>query len=137
MFGEETDARNDRDGRTRRRWTIVARVLFWVLLAVGTAYLFSPFIYGALFGDRERETLRIENRTDETLLVYDVYVDGSEHPLDRIVPPIPPRATVHTGLPCGAGQLVARTEKGSVVERRGPFEECNLETWVIEAPPGS
>jgi hypothetical protein len=135
MFGGEKSEKN-RDARRRRPWTIVAWTLFWVALAVGVVYLLSPYLFGALFGDREPETLKVENRTDETLLLYQVYVDGSEHPLDGIAPPVPPLATVDVGLPCGASHLVARTEEGSLVARRGPFEECNSEKWVIEAGSG-
>jgi hypothetical protein len=133
MFGEEAKSTNNRDPRARRRWGSFARVVFWVALAVGVVYLLSPYLFGALFGDRERETLKVENRTDETLLVYSKYPDGSEHRLDRLVPPIPPQTTVQTAAPCAATELVARTDAGDLIARRGPFQECNLETWVIEA----
>jgi hypothetical protein len=136
VYSDETKSRTGRDTRTGRRRTLVARVLFWVLLAAGVAYLLSPFLYGALFADREPETLRIENRTDETILVYQVWVDGSEHRLERLARPIAPRTSGQTEIFCAAVQLVARTEEGSFVARRGPFEECNLETWVIETLGG-
>jgi hypothetical protein len=96
----------------------------------------SPYLYGAFFGDREPETLNIENRTDETILVYQVWVDGSEHPLPQVGLGIPPHTARQAGVFCAAEELVARTENGDLVPKRGPFEECNLETWVIETPPG-
>jgi hypothetical protein len=136
VLGDETKSGNDRGARAGRRWTFVARVFFWVVLAVGLAYFSSPFLYGALFGDRGKETLRIENRTDETLLVYSEEPDGSEHRLTHTIPPVPPAESVQTDFPCAATELVARTGDGDLVARRGPFEECNQETWVIEPAPG-
>ena len=65
--------------------------------------------------------------------MYDVWVDGSEQPLDALAPPIAPGASVLTEISCAADELVARTEHGEFIARRGPFEECNLETWVIDA----
>lgn len=34
------------------------------------------------------------------------------------------------------GGLVARTKDGELVATRGPFDECNLEDWIIETPGG-
>jgi hypothetical protein len=84
------------------------------------------------FWEPPREGLRIVNTTDEGILVYGVH-SGRENPLAHTVPMIPPKTSFQTDLPCGAGELIARTGDGSFVARRGPFDECNLEDWFIRA----
>ena len=125
-------------GRLGRR----PRSRFWVGFLVAVAVLAAiivityPRVLFLFFGDREPEALTVDNRTDETLLLYYRNPDGSEYPLRALVPPIPPRSTVKTEASCTATELVARTEVGRLVARRGPFEECNVETWIIELLSG-
>jgi hypothetical protein len=131
---------SDRDttgkARGRRLSRPVVALIVLVALLAAIVYVTYPSVLTLFIGDAEVDTLRVENRTDETLLVYSKYPDGSEHRLDRLVPPIPPQTTVQTEAPCAATELVARTENGDLVAKRGPFEKCNLEKWVIEAGSG-
>jgi hypothetical protein len=85
--------------------------------------------------DPPEDTLRVENRTNETIVIYDRLADGSEIP-SPIFPEIEAGSSFTVYLTCGDGSLAARTEDGELVDTRGPFEECNLEDWIIEAPGG-
>jgi hypothetical protein len=80
--------------------------------------------------DPLRKGLRIENRTAQRLLIYSKVGDD---PARRYTaaPTIPPRSTIGAGDPCAAQLLIARTARGELVDRRGPFDQCNLTTWII------
>jgi hypothetical protein len=122
-----------RDGTTRlRSWERLWRALIVVAVVGVVVWLFLIALLVALLGDREKEGLVIQNRTDQTILVYSVYVDGSEHRAEGIFPPIPPHTRFESDLPCGAGGLAARTQGGKLLSRRGPFDECELEDWIID-----
>jgi len=122
---------NDRTPGRLSGWERLGIGLVVAAIVVGFVWLLlQPALLGSLLGDPAKEVLAIDNRTDQRLLVYHVYFDGSEHPTE-LVPPIPPRSRIETGLPCGAGELAARTRDGELVARRGPFDECNLEDWII------
>lgn len=101
-----------------------------ILVIAAVVFVAWPTFWAAVLSDPEREVLTIENRTDAAIIVYLRYPDDSEHPTE-LIPTIPPQARVETELPCGAGALVARAEEGSLVAKRGPFPECNLEDWII------
>jgi hypothetical protein len=138
MTGQRTPISHGKGPRRGRRGRLL--LLFTLMLAaliVSIAYfLLSPSVLGRFWEPRAKPTLRIENRTDDAILVYDVWVDGSEHRLSRVVPAIPPQTSVQTGLACAADELIARNDNGGLIVRRGPFRECNLEAWVIESPSG-
>jgi hypothetical protein len=134
-----TGQRTTKSGGSGSRWgrrvrRFLVGLLLLAALIVSTGYvLLSPSVLGRFWERPRPSTLRIENRTDHAILVYDVWVDGSEHRMDALAPPIAPRTSVRTEIPCAADELVARTKGGEFIARRGPFEECNLEPWVIEA----
>lgn len=50
---------------------------------------------------------------------------------------IPPRSSLPTGDDCGSVEMVATTSDGTEIARRGPFEECKLDTWVIQGLSGT
>jgi hypothetical protein len=77
-------------------------------------------------------TLRIENRSGETLFIYSVSVDGSETSF-ALVPEVGARSSADLSVEC-AHNLVARTKDGGFVSRWGPFDGCVREDWIIEAP---
>jgi hypothetical protein len=121
----------------RRGRLLLIGILLLAALIVSTGYvLLSPSVMGRLWERPRPPSLRVDNRTDHTILLYDVWVDGSEHRMDALAPPIAPRTSVQTGITCAADELVARTKMGGLVERRGPFRDCNVETWVIERMSG-
>jgi hypothetical protein len=134
MTGQRTTISHGKGSRRGRRGRLLlVAILLLAALIVSIGYfLLSPSVLGRLWEPRAKPTLRIENRTDDTILVYDVWVDGSEHPLDVLAPPIAPRTSVQTEIPCAAGELVARTQDDEFVARRGPFKECNVGDWIIE-----
>lgn len=134
MTGRRTTISHGKgSGRSRGGRLLLFAVLLLAGLTVSIAYLLSPSVPGRFWEPRAKPTLRIENRTENTILVYDVWVDGSEHPLDALAPPVAPRTSVQTEIACAADELVARTADGEFIARRGPFEECNVEDWIIEA----
>lgn len=135
MTGQQTTVNHDKGSPRRRRLLAVALLLLAALVAL-IAYVAYPTIGTVVLGDPGKETLRVENRTDDTLLVYSKDPDGSEHRLTHTVPAIPPNTSVQTDFPCAATELVARTEDGDFVARRGPFRECNLQVWIIESASG-
>ena len=124
--------RRTRPATTPLRWweRIWLALMILAIIAVIVWFLLQPTVLGGLLGDPAKEVLAIDNRTDQRLVVFLVYPDGSEHP-STLIPALPPHTRTETGLPCGAGELVARTPEGAFVAGRGPFEECNLEDWVI------
>jgi hypothetical protein len=108
-------------------------LLLLAALVVSTGYvLLSPSVLGRLW-ESSRNGLTIDNRTSEPLHIFARRPDGSERAVAPVIPPIPPHAYFESDFLCAAGELVARNQRGELVARRGPFEECNLEPWVIEA----
>jgi hypothetical protein len=65
---------------------------------------------------------------DETLTVYSVIERSGERVL---LTTVPPHESVPTGDDCGASEMIAMASDGTEIARRGPFEECHLERWVI------
>lgn len=122
----------------RRTLKIVGVVLgvFLVVLLV-TAYVFV-----SNYGDPpERPGITIVNNTPDALTVRSVlfyFPSGSPAPWPGWKPLLVAEVPAHgeaeaAGGPCiGGNQLVARAPDGTVVARRGPFEECNPDAWVIE-----
>ena len=114
-----------------RRWVAPVVVAGIVLLAL-VAYGIYLVVWWA-HGETVRQ-LEIRNVTSTPVSVSSVSADGVEF---RFIDAIPPHSD--DGLPgeCFAGELVARTEDGRVIERRGPFEDCNLTPWTIgDGVPG-
>jgi hypothetical protein len=72
--------------------------------------------------------LQIENRTDQTVMVYRVIEGYSE---GAWLTTIRPHDSVSTGDDCGSTEMIATTSDGTEIARRGPFKSCNLDTWVI------
>lgn len=130
-MNEETNGVAEAGGRgNRRRWAV------WIALGVlGIGALGFWALQYAEIVDPPEDTLRVENRTNETIVVYHRLADGSETP-SHIFPEIEAGSSFTVYLTCGSGSLAARTEDGELVDTRGPFEECNLEDWIIEAPGG-
>jgi hypothetical protein len=116
---------NDRSGRRRSRgWGAVL-----VVLAVAAIVGLGVFLF-VRSGDPARSSRSIENRTEQTVYLYLRDAEGSEDPFD-LAPRIRPHSSVVV-YGCGGGEWVARTLDGTLVARRGPFEECNSEDWIIE-----
>jgi hypothetical protein len=117
--------------RERTPWWI------WVLLLVCGVIIVGVVAVTRLsvIVDPPDDTLRIENRTDVTVYISYVLYDGTEVPSERI-PVLERHSSVEIYISCGAGGYVARDEKGTLVSRRGPFEECNFEDWIIEPSGG-
>lgn len=107
------------------------------LILVGVALLslivlFTPLgriILPFWLPDEVPDTLRIENRTGEHLILFNRFSDGSEERIPFVS--VAPHTSMDSPFPCAAGQLVARTLGGREVSSRGPFDRCNLEPWVI------
>jgi hypothetical protein len=96
-------------------------------LVVG-ALLIATVLSGCILGDPDVEPgLTVVNRTDETLRVYSATGSGDE----AFHGEVPPHSTVETSVHCGSRVLLARRQDGTLVARRGPLDECNLEAWVI------
>jgi hypothetical protein len=72
----------------------------------------------------------VENRTNETLRVFSVTGTGDE----AFHGEVSPHSTAETSVHCGAGLLLARREDNTVIARRGPLHDCDMETWVISGP---
>lgn len=126
----ERKGRTERDspqGSKKLRRLLLGSAVFFLMVAVGVVLLIFP---SGPFRDRQQETLRIENRTNQELFIYVRRVDGSEV-LPPYEPPIPPNTSVETGYVCGAAELVARTRDGRELASRGPFDRCSLEPWII------
>ena len=84
-----------------------------------------------IYGDEEPPPgFWIENRTDSPLTVYAVGFEG-----ERVFAgEIPPHTSRRSAFQCiGSEQFIAQTDEGTVVARRGPFERCKRDRWVIEA----
>jgi hypothetical protein len=122
----------------RAKRSLVSRIV-WVtsILAILAGLLFVGLIVaiGLLQGDPGGQYLQIENRTDQTVKIFKVFeASGEERTLYAT---IPPRSSFPTGDDCGSAEMIATTSAGTEIARRGPFEECHLERWVIREVPGT
>lgn len=126
------------DGRSDRAKRSVASRTVWAIsiLVVLAGLLFVGLIVaiGLVQGDRSEQHLQIENRTDQTLIVYGVIEPSGETVL---LTTIPPHDSVSTGDDCGSVMMIATASDGTEIARRGPFEECKLDTWVIQGLSGT
>jgi hypothetical protein len=75
----------------------------------------------------------IANRTDQTLKIVAVLDGGDKF----VYATIRPHSSLTTGDDCGASEMIAKTSVGMEIARRGPFEKCNLQTWVIREVAGT
>ena len=127
------DGRSDRAKRSlasRTVWAISILVVLAGLLFVGLIVAI-----GLVQGDPGRKYLQIENRTDQTLKIFRL-IEGVGQSRTFYVA-IPPRSSLPTGDDCGSVEMVATTSDGTEIARRGPFEECRLDTWVIQGLSGT
>jgi hypothetical protein len=122
-------ARAKRSPTSRIVWTASVLVILAGLLFIGWIVM-----TGLIQGDPREEYVQIENRMDETLTVYSVIEPSGERVL---LTTVPPHESVPTGDDCGASEMIATTGAGTEIARRGPFEQCHLETWVIRDVPGT
>lgn len=53
-----------------------------------------------------------------------------------LAPEVEAHSSGRACLECASRDLVARTEDGDLVSRRGPFQEGNLKGWIVELPVG-
>ena len=77
------------------------------------------------------ESLNVDNRTDQRLFIFQVSGDRDE----VLHGEVPPHTKRETSIGCGGQHIVARLEDGTFVEDRGPFDECNMDDWVIDHLP--
>jgi hypothetical protein len=104
-------------------WIVPILVILAGLLVIGWIV-----VMGLIQGDPREEYVQIENRTDETLTIYSVVEPSGERVL---LTTVPPHETFPTGDKCGASEMIATTSAGIEIARRGPFERCHLEKWVV------
>jgi len=121
---------------TRAKRSSTSRIVWIVSIFVVLAgLLFVGFIVAIALvqGDPYRPSLQIENRTDQTVIVYRVIEGTGER---AWLTTIPPHDSVSTGDDCGSTKMIAAASDGTEIARRGPFEECHLARWVIREAPG-
>jgi hypothetical protein len=82
-----------------------------------------------IYGDEEPPPgFSIENRTDSALTIYAIGFEGKK----VLAGEVPPHESRRSTFQCiGSEQFIAETADGTVVARRGPFEQCNRDRWVI------
>jgi hypothetical protein len=105
-------------------------VLVGVTLLLAILLAIAPQLFG--FVDPVDLGLRVENRTDRTIVVVAPPPPGGTE--DVVYARIAPHTSARTGLDCASILLIARTEDGEEIARRGPFDDCNQKDWVIEPP---
>jgi hypothetical protein len=113
--------------RRRPRLFILLISLVAAALVVGVWLI----VFATNFADTYGPYPRIDNRTDETLVIFLEERDGERLRLVEV----PPHSTTDLPSNCAAGELVAVTRDGTEVARRPRSNECNLEQWTIETPP--
>jgi hypothetical protein len=96
---------------------LAAVVILWVLLGL------------ALGDNLDVDGMRIVNRTDSRLVIYEVVPPDAT---EVVQIEIPPRTEVVTTLNCARNQLLAKAG-GTTIAQRGPFDECDTADWVIAA----
>jgi hypothetical protein len=88
---------------------------------------------GSCSESRALDGLRIANRTDERLTIYwvsEAPYEGEELQFDAI----DAHTTRTIADDCASLEMIARAPDGTEVARRGPFDQCNLQTWVVREP---
>ena len=90
----------------------------------------SLIVFATNFADTYGPYPKIENRTDERLVIFQEERDGERL---RVIE-VPPHSSTDLPRKCGAAEYVAVTRDGNEVARRPRSNECNLENWIIEAP---
>lgn len=107
----------------------------WLLIAVVSLILVggASWVVWALsqFGDHgasPEESLQIENRTEDTLVIYERRDDPDDEPSEARVS-ISPVSGIRTECPVNV--IVARTIEGQIVSTREPGVDCNVD-WIIE-----
>jgi hypothetical protein len=110
-----------------RRWL---SILLISLVAVALVAGASLIVFATNFADTYGPYPKIENRTDETLVILLEERDGERL---RVIE-VPPHSSTDLPSNCAAAELVAVTRDGNEVARRPRSNECNLENWIIEAP---
>jgi hypothetical protein len=108
----------------------------WLLIAVVSLILVggASWVVWALsqFGDHgasPEEFLQIENRTEDTLVIYERQDDADDEPSEVRVNSISPVSVIRTECPVNV--IVARTIEGQIVSTREPGVHCNVD-WIIE-----
>jgi hypothetical protein len=87
-------------------------------------------VFATNFADTYGLYPKIENRTDETLVIFLEERDGERL---RVIE-VPPHSSTDLPSNCAAAEYVAVTRDGNEVARRSRSKECNLEDWIIETP---
>lgn len=131
-MGHRIAAADNRPPRPER--SLASRLVIAIsILLVVAGLLFLGWVYaiGQLLGDPAGGPyFHIQNRTSQTLKIIAV-LDGGD---TFVYSKIPPHSSVWTGDDCGSVQMIAKTGDGMEIAHRGPFDRCNLETWVIREP---
>lgn len=126
-----TDDPTGYGGPTRAKRSAVFRIV-WIasilVILTGLVVISWIVVMGLIQGDPREEYVQIENRTDETLTIYSVIEPSGERVL---LTTVSPHESFPTGDDCGASEMIATTSAGIEIARRGPFERCHLEKWVI------
>lgn len=81
-------------------------------------------------GDPAPPGPEIQNDTAVIVYVFTVEPDGTEISRSFVQP-----GESRTLFGNCTGEFLARDEGGRLLGHRGPFETCNLDTWIIELPP--
>jgi hypothetical protein len=119
------------DALERRYPRRALSILLISLVAAGVVAGVSLIVFATNFADAYGPYPRIENRTDETLVIFLEERDGERLKVIEVSP------QSSTDLPsnCAAAEYVAVTRDGHEVARRPRSDECNLEHWIVETPP--
>lgn len=105
----------------------------WLLL-IGTGALVVGLVWFSWAfrqaGDHAPDGPVVQNDSNQIILIYTVEPKGNEVLRFSVSPGIDRTLSGNC-----MDELVARDEAGNLLARRGPFDVCNLETWVIEPIP--
>jgi hypothetical protein len=110
-----------------RRWLYILLTSLVAATLVAGALL---IVFATNFADTYGPYPKIENRTDQTLVIFLEERDGERL---RVIE-VPPHSSTDLPSNCAAGMLVAVSREGNEVARRPRSNECNLENWIIEPP---
>jgi hypothetical protein len=133
-MGHRIAAADNRPPRPER--SLASRLVIAIsILLVVAGLLFLGWVYaiGQLLGEPALEGLQIANRTDQRLTIYwvsEAPYEGKELQFDAI----DAHTTRTIADDCASLEMIARAPDGTEVARRGPFDQCNLKTWVIREP---
>jgi hypothetical protein len=132
-MGSEADTSSEGQ-RPVPRW-LIALAAFLIIGLVG--FIASVLVLARMMAEpAEPPGLVVDNRTDRALLVFAVVRQGpvtDPNESEVLWFEVPEHTRQASGIDCGRSEYVARTAEGAEVERRGPFEDCNMMPWVIEA----